>query len=75
MPEPDHLAACMSFICHKDLSRNPVAWFYLEMDGLTRELLQEASKSDDWTGSRPYFENAPDRNSPMWKHMVENRET
>jgi len=73
MSDANHLATCMGAICDKDMSQNPIAWFDLEQSGITREHLQDTSSKAGWIGQKPRFENAPDRNSPMWKHMLENR--
>lgn len=75
MIDTNHLATCMGAICDKDLSRNPIVSFDLEQSGITREHLRDTSSKAGWMGPKPFFENAPDRDSPMWKHMVENRDT
>jgi len=70
--ERETLAVCMGAICDKTAAGNPVAWFTLHKQGLTRELLKEVSKNDGWLGCKPLFDLAPDYDDPIWKLMVLN---
>lgn len=66
-----YLAVCMSAICDKLMSRNPAAWFDLEQEGHTRESMKKRVDAGEWLGPPPVFENAPDRDDPMWQFMLE----
>lgn len=67
------LTQCLYVICHPDpdVAANPVAWFELDLVGLTREELKTMSDSPNWFGDRkPQLHLAPARDSEIWLHMV-----
>ena len=64
------LVASIGAICDPGLSTNPVAWFNLHIAGMTVDLLRQVSSETGWIGPKPLFENAPDQNGAMWKHLV-----
>jgi len=66
------LVTCMAAICGPIFSTNPVAWYELEKAGITRESMKEQVDRGEWRGPAPVFENAPDRDSDIWKYMVDN---
>lgn len=68
-----HLVPCLDFICNPQLATNAVAWFDLEQAGLTREALKTASEKAEWKGPKPLFDKAPDRDSPIWKFLLEGK--
>ncbi len=63
------LVACIRAICHPDHSRNPLAWHRLHRAGLTVDLLRRASDRPVWKGQKPFFENAPQPDDPMWQQL------
>ena len=70
-----HLAVCIMTVSDPRSSKNPVAWFDLEKAGVTREIMAENLANGTWMGPQPLFEDASDRESEVWKLMVEKAAT
>lgn len=66
-PDP---VACTIAICKEGWSKNPVAWFTLHQEGLTREAMAEQVADGQWIGPPPRFEDAPPYDGGMWRHMM-----
>ncbi len=67
----EHIVTCMIAICDPCMSKNPVAWFDLHKEGITRELLSDIVNDGVFQGPPPLFENAPPYDDVMWKFLVE----
>jgi hypothetical protein len=61
---------CLWAVCDPRMSINPLAWFELHQEGITRELMKDLVDKGEWQGPPPVFENAPAYDSEMWLHMV-----
>jgi hypothetical protein len=66
----DDVARCVWAITDPQMSTNPVAWFTLHKEGITREVMQEMVTEGQWQGPPPVFKNAPAYDSGMWLYMV-----